>query len=289
MNGNTAGLGRAVFGPAGMCDSASGAGIKTTEKLLEYLSRRGADLFEYQCGRGVNIGEEKARLLRKKANEQNIILTLHAPYYISLASAEEQKRDNSVNYILQSARAADWLGAERIVVHPGGIGKYTRDQAFDIACETLEKAVAALEEENLGHITVCPEVMGKINQLGSLSEVLDFCRRFEKMLPCVDFGHLNSRLQGKMDYRETLDEIFGALGEERAKRIHIHFSKIEYTAGGEKQHLTFADDKYGPEFEPLMEEIAKRGMTPYVVCESSGTQTDDSLTMKEYYGKIKNG
>lgn len=278
--------GGAVFGPAGMCDSAAAEGVKSTEKLLEYLERRGADLFEYQCGRGVNIGEEKARLLCKKAKEHGIILTLHAPYYISLASAEEQKRDNSINYILQAARAADWLGAERIVVHPGGIGKYTREQACGIAEGTLERAVDALKNEHLEHIIICPEVMGKINQLGSLEEIIGFCRRFENMLPCVDFGHLNCRLQGQLDYEKALDEIFDGIGEDRAKRIHIHFSKIEYTAGGEKQHLTFADDKYGPDYEPLMEQLIKRDMSPCVICESDGTQTDDALTMKEYYHRM---
>ena len=276
----------AVFGPAGMCEAAAAEGIKTTEKLLEYLARRGADVFEYQCGRGVNIGEEKARYLRGKAGELGVSLTLHAPYYISLASAEEAKRDNSINYILQAARAADWLGAERIVVHPGGIGKYTREQAYEIAEQTLARAVEALENEHLGHITVCPEVMGKINQLGSLEEIIAFCRRFENMLPCVDFGHLNSRLQGQLDYEKALDEIFDGIGEDRARRIHIHFSKIEYTAGGEKQHLTFADDRFGPRYEPLMEQIVRRGMTPCVICESDGTQTDDALTMKAYYRSL---
>ena len=218
--------GKAVFGPAGMCDAAAAEGIKTTEKLLEYLEYRGADLFEYQCGRGVNIGEEKARLLCKKAKEIGLILTLHAPYYISLASADEQKRDNSIGYILQSARAADWLGAERIVVHPGGIGKYTREQAYEIAEDTLARAVNALKNEHLEHIIVCPEVMGKINQLGSLEEIIGFCRKFENMLPCVDFGHLNCRLQGQLDYGKALDAIFDGIGEERSRRIHIHFSKI---------------------------------------------------------------
>ena len=278
----------AVFGPAGMCEAASASGIKTTEKLLRYLSERGVDAFEYQCGRGVNIGEEKARFLRERAKEAGIVLSIHAPYYISLASAEQQKRDNSVSYILQSARAADWMGARRIVVHPGGIGKYSRREAYDIALETLGRAVDVLEAEGLGHITICPEVMGKINQLGDLGEVLGFCKAYENMLPCVDFGHLNSRLHGEMDYGAALDEIFDAIGEDRARNMHIHFSKIEYSTGGEKQHLTFADTQYGPDYEPLMEQLAKRGMHPTVICESAGTQTDDALTMKAcYFGFVR--
>ncbi|MBE6759386.1 MAG: endonuclease IV [Ruminococcaceae bacterium] len=273
----------AIFGPAGTCLAAAASGVKSTEKLLDYLASRGVTAFEYQCGRGVNIGQAKAELIGSKARELGIELSLHAPYYISLASAEAEKRDNSIKYILDSARAADWMGATRIVVHPGGLGKLSRAEAAELASHTLERAVKAVRAEGLNTI-ICPEVMGKINQLGDLGEVLGFCAiEPEGMLPCVDFGHLNSRMHGEMSYPDTLDEIFASLGEERAKLMHIHFSKIEYSKGGEVRHLTFGDERYGPDPAPLMEELARRGMTPTVICESDGTQTDDALEMQELY------
>ncbi|MCL2486595.1 MAG: hypothetical protein FWE86_03230, partial [Oscillospiraceae bacterium] len=156
-------------------------------------------------------------------------------------------------------------------------------EAAALAAETLGEAQKALRAEGLDDIIICPEVMGKINQLGSLSEILRFCNIYPDMLPCVDFGHLNCRLQGEMNYAAALDEIFGALGGERAGNIHIHFSKIEYTKGGEARHLTFADEIFGPDPAPLIGEIIRRGMTPTVICESSGTQTADALWMKRSY------
>ena len=165
---------------------------------------------------------------------------------------------------------------------PGGLGKKSREEATALAKETLAAAQRHLDEQGLGHIHICPEVMGKINQLGNLTEVLDFCTLDERILPCVDFGHLNSRLQGQMDYGRALNEIENTVGIDRLRHMHIHFSKIEYTAGGEKKHLTFADEMYGPQFEPLMEELVKRDMSPTVICESAGTQTDDAKTMKNY-------
>lgn len=272
----------ALFGPAGQCEAATAAKVRSTEKLMDFLAETGVDAFEYQCGRGVNIREEKANAIGKKAAEKGITLSLHAPYYISLASAEEEKRDNSIRYILESARAAEWMGAERIVVHPGGLGKLSREDAWQLASKTLMRAVEAVRAEGLKTI-ICPEVMGKINQLGTLTEVLDFCKLDESLLPCVDFGHLNSRMHGEMDYNTALDEIFAALGEERARLMHIHFSKIEYSKGGEVRHLTFEDNQFGPDFKPLMEHLAQRRMTPTVICESAGTQTLDALAMKQYY------
>lgn len=277
----------ARFGPAGACERSAAEKIKSTEKLIEWIAAQGLNAFEYQCGRGVMLKEPKGRILGQKAAECGVKLSVHAPYFISLASVEEEKRDNSINYIFQSAQAADWLGVDRIVVHPGGLGKKSREEATAMAKETLARAQAFLDENGLGHIHICPEVMGKINQLGDLSEVLAFCTLDERILPCVDFGHLNSRMQGKMDYAAALDEIENKLGVERLRHMHIHFSKIEYTAGGEKRHLTFADEIYGPAFEPLIEEIVKRNMTPTVICESAGTQTDDAKTMKQYYDALK--
>lgn len=276
---------KALFGPAGQCERASLEKIRSTEKYIEWLAANDVDAFEYQCGRGVNIGEEKARIIGAKAKECGITLSLHAPYYISLASAEEEKRTNSIRYILESARAASWMGAERIVVHPGGIGKMTREDAYDLAETTLRQAISAVRDEGLDTI-ICPEVMGKINQLGNLEEILRFCSIDETLIPCVDFGHLNSRLHGGLVYKEALDEIFSALGDTRAKLLHIHFSKIEYSKGGEVRHLTFEDNQFGPDHVPLMKEIAARGMTPTVICESAGTQTDDALAMKRCWEQL---
>ena len=96
-------------------------------------------------------------------------------------------------------------------------------------------------------------------------------------------------IKGEQEYAAILDEVENKLGAERLKVFHSHFSKIEYTSGGEKQHLTFDDNQFGPDFEPLMNQIVKRGLTPTFICESAGTQSDDALKMKEYYLKLKSG
>lgn len=273
---------RAIFGPAGTCNKAAEAGCKTTLKLLDYLAQREVDAFEYQCGRGVNIGEAKAAELGERAARLGITLSLHAPYYISLASDDPQKRENSIRYILDSAKAASLMGAARIVVHPGGLGGLSREKAAALAADTLSRALEQVRAQGLDTI-ICPEVMGKINQLGNLHEVLSFCEIDDTVIPCVDFGHLNSRLHGEMSYSAALDEIFSSLGEDRAKRIHIHFSKIEYSKGGEVRHLTFDDTQFGPDPDGLAAELAARGMTSTVICESAGTQTDDALFMRGLY------
>lgn len=282
----------AKFGPAGNSQSFKDQGYKATIQAPGYVEKMGLDCYEYQCGHGVRISPEAAAAFGKKAVEHGISLSLHAPYYISLSSVEEEKRQKSVEYILQSVRAAAGMGADRVVVHSGSCSKISREEALALAGDTLRRALAAMDEEGLGHVHLCPETMGKINQLGTLDEVLSLCCLDERLIPCIDFGHLNARTLGgiaqKSDYEAILLAVGERLGEGRMKGFHAHFSKIQYTEkGGEKVHLTFADTVYGPAYEPLMELICQYGCSPTFICESAGTQAEDARTMKDYYRSLQ--
>ncbi len=276
------------FGPGG--NSLSFGKKKFPEDLPDYLKALGLNGYEIECGRGVRIAEKTYKLLPDIIKEHKIYLSLHTPYFISLSSENEETRLKSLTYIKDSALAAHKLGARKIVVHSGSCAKMTREQALELAKDTLKRAQKMLDEEGLSDIIICPETMGKINQLGTLSEVLELCKIDERFLPCVDFGHLNARTLGaiktKEDYAKLLDEIEDKLGHDRLKNFHVHFSKIMYTAGGEKEHLTFEDKEYGPQFEPLMELFAEKGLEPSVICESAGTQAEDASEMRKYYSDL---
>ena len=163
------------FGPAGNSDAFAAAGFKSTMQAPGWIAQMGLTAYEYQCGRGVRTTQATAEAFGKKAAEHGVAVSVHAPYYISLASADEEKRHNSVRYILDSARLVHWMGGDRIVVHPGGLGGRSREEATALACETLREAQAVLDAEGLSAVHMCPETMGKINQLGDLDEVLQMC------------------------------------------------------------------------------------------------------------------
>lgn len=278
----------AKFGPAGNSDSFFAMKYKSNQDIPKFLDEMNLDAYEYQCGRGVKISQKSAKEFGDIARKSNISLSIHAPYYISLSSLEEEKRDNSIRYITDSALAANAMGATRIIIHSGSCSKQSRESALELAKDTMLRAQAKLDEMELSHITMCPETMGKINQLGNLEEVIALCKLDERIVPCIDFGHLNARTFGgilsKDDYAKILDSIENELGYDRLKIFHSHFSKIEYSQkGGEVRHLTFEDAIYGPQFEPLAELIAQKGLTPTFICESAGTQAEDASAMKKLY------
>ena len=164
------------FGTAGTSDSFAALGYKNSLDIPAYTAEMGLDAFEYQCGHGVRLGLEKAARMAAEAAARDLVFSVHAPYYISMSSLEEDKRLNSVHYLLQSAAVCKALGGRRIVFHPGSCGKQSREAALEKALDTMRRAQAALDEAGYSDMTLCPETMGKIGQLGTLDEVLALCR-----------------------------------------------------------------------------------------------------------------
>lgn len=278
----------AKFGPAGNSD-AFAAAYRSSLEAPDWIAQQGLDCYEYQCGKGVHVGEDTARKLGEKARGAGITLSLHAPYFINLANPDPESQRKTIGYVLSSCQAADWMGAQRVVVHSGALMKRTRQEALDIARNCLQAVLAACDAAGFAHITLCPETMGKINQLGDLDEVLALCQLDDRLLPCVDFGHLYARSLGADEGLEATGRMLARmeeiLGIERARIFHSHFSRIEFTPnGGEKCHRTFSDNGgFGPDPAPLMELIAQRGWSPTIICESAGTQAEDALAMKKLY------
>lgn len=276
-----------LFGPAGSPEDFHESGYKSALQMPGYLEKIGLNAFEYQCGRGVKISEDAAKKLGEKAKEHGISLSVHSPYYINIANGEPEKQDKSIDYIMQTLTAAYHMGADRIVVHGGAAMNRPRREGMEHSKKLLLRALHEADEAGFGNIHICPETMGKINQLGDLEETLSLCRLDERLLPTIDFGHLNARTLGGIkteeDYAVILDRIRDLLGAERERIFHCHFSKIEYTKGGEKKHLTFEDDVYGPDFAPLAALMRKRKLCPTIICESAGTQGFDALAMKKMY------
>lgn len=273
----------ATFGPGGNSDSFYAEGYKSTLQAPAWIKNRGLDAFEYEAGNGLTAGEASLRAVGEAAREAGILMSLHAPYFISLSGVDPEKRLKSITYIEKSLWAAELLGADTVVIHSGSAAKISREEAMRLSCDTLTRVAEAVGKTP---IRLGIETMGKVNQLGTLDEVIEQCRVAPIFAPVVDFGHLNARAIGEAfpdvdSYRRVFDRIACTLGDEYAKHLHCHFSKIEYTQAGEKKHLTFADGVFGPRFEPLAEAILREGVSPCIICESDGTQAEDARFMKD--------
>ena len=246
------------FGPSGSCELFASQGYTRTIQEAKWLSDLGLDCFEYSFGRGVRITEKTATEIGEEFKKYNIEFSVHAPYFINLATLEEDKAENN--------------------------------HAYDADAHLPAQLISAGDELGYDDLWLCAETMGKKSQLGNLEEVIRMCKGYDTLLPCIDFGHLNARdcgsIKGYDDYKRIIDALADGLGDFKTKNMHVHFSKIQYTDKGELRHLTFEDEKYGPDFEPLLRAIYDYKLEPYIACESAGTQTIDALAMKNYYKSL---
>lgn len=277
------------FGPSGNSSAFASAGLSKSEQSAKWVKDLGLDCFEYSFGRGVNMGDERAVEIGNAFKEQGVEISVHAPYYINFANVEEENAIKSYAYVIQSANKLKLLGGKRVVFHPSSQGKMKREQAVNLTLERLKILRDKIYENGLDDLIFCPETMGKLGQIGTIEEIVEFCKIDKIYVPAVDFGHVNARefgsLKTEKDYLDRLGYMVSELGFEKMKNFHVHFSKIEYSAKGEVRHLTFEDEHYGPKFEPLASALKKLGLEPYVICESAGTQDIDAVKMQKiYYG-----
>ncbi|MCL2024183.1 MAG: TIM barrel protein [Coriobacteriia bacterium] len=273
---------------------------KNRDNIFQWLNCLQLDWVELQNTYGVKMKSEQAHRYRELADEYNIGISLHAPYYVTLASADEEVVKRSKERILQCYDLAKKIGSSRIIFHPGHYpGKSADDRA-----NAVEKIIEGLNgiKQSLpaDDIFLYPETAGKRNQVGSIEEIIYICSKVSFARPCVDVAHVHAFRGGSLVSTESiveiLDMIENQLGREMLEETHFHMYPVEVDHNGEKKHKAFDDrienyqvslledesllDKYYPRAENFIEAIQRKKISPVVVCEARDTQDEGALAMK---------
>lgn len=280
-----------LFGPSGNSPLFYEEGHHSSEQMPGWLKEKGLTAYEYSLTHGVRIKPDTAKRIGEAARAVGLFVSVHAPYYINLAAEDADVLEKSVRHLTRATEAASWMGARRVVFHPGSASGSDRSEAL----ARIRRGLAMVRERCAqwidSGIAICPETMGKRSQMGTVAEVLALCAEEEWLVPTFDFGHIHAAGGGALnsteDFEAVFDTIEAALGYERAARIHCHFSRIEYGQSGERRHMNFEDTEYGPDFTHLAEVIVKRKYAPVLICESRGNQIQDAMEMKTTYEKLR--
>ena len=278
---------KSKFGPAGNPIGFNGQ----TVKVCDYIRDIGLDAYEYQATYGVKIQKQSGLKLGENALDNNVRVSMHAPYYINLSAQKEDVLGRSIERLVQSARAAEWIGAYRIVFHPGFYTKYTPSQALDRCKRAITELLEKLDSLGIKKFTFAPETTGKRSQLGSLDEIIDICQSFDHFSPTIDFAHVHARgrgcIRGAEDYHRILGKLENGIDEigSKLEALHCHFTRIEYTDAGERKHHVLMETEYGPPLEPLLEALVECGWDATIICETPFLEKD-ALVMKQNYQKI---
>ncbi len=247
---------------------------------IKRIKELGLSAMEVEFVYGVRIKEEKAIEVRSFSDSMDVLLSVHAPYYINLNAQTEEKEKKSIEMLLDSARISKTMGANALVFHPG---YYHGDKkkAFLKIKKNLSIVVDTLEKELISPKILRAETMGKLSQFGELEEIITLIQELGlKVGLCVDFAHIHARTQKFNSYDEfyqIIRKIKTRIGEEFIKDLHIHVSGIEYGKNGEKYHLNLDDSDF--RYDEWIAVLKN--------CDVSGTIIVESPNLEEDALKIK--
>lgn len=271
------------FGPAGMPLALKG---KKLPEGISYAAAEGLHAFEVEFVRGVRIRKEDAAEAAKVAKEKDVKLSCHGPYWINCCSPIKEKQLTTMRNIMNSARAAELLGAKIIVFHPGFYQKQSKEVAFNNALSLLKEIEKKMKEEKLSCFLGL-ETAGKKNAFGQLDEIIELCKKLKQARPVIDFAHMHATsddgLKEKEDYEKIFSKIRQELGLEYLKEMHCHFSGIVFSDKGERHHIPIDNS---PPFKPLAELIADKNYVFTIISESP-LLDKDALKMQKILEHLK--
>ncbi|HUT96455.1 MAG TPA: TIM barrel protein [Candidatus Paceibacterota bacterium] len=293
------------FGVAGFPPNFFKSDFKNKrENIFQWLNFLGLNWIELQNTYGIKMPDEQAIKYRELASRYKIGISIHAPYYITLASKDKEIVKRSQERIKKAFHLAELINSQRIIFHPGhfpGTSDNDRKAGLDKLIQNLNEIKDDLPTEK---IKIYPEISGKVNQLGSLMEIIEICNKVNFARPCLDLAHLHAREGGILKAPEDILNIFDTiekhLGKKMLKQCHFHMYPVGIDHTGEKGHKAFSDktkgnqlafskddyyndDRYYPQVEPFIDAILKRGLNPVVICEAKDTQDEGAILMRDYF------
>ncbi|MCL2569738.1 MAG: TIM barrel protein [Firmicutes bacterium] len=276
------------FGPSGNDKLFYESGYKSTTQAPKWLREVvGLDALEISFGRGIRMSVDTAAKIGDEAKKYDIEISVHAPYYINLVNSENF--DKNYRWIEQSLILAKAMGGKRVIVHPASQGDYERKEALRITADNLARVINKLDENGYNDFLLCIETMGRYSNIGNVQEICDLCKIDSRIVPTLDFGHINCLLQGELSrnpekFFEIMDFVELQIGKEKMKNIHIHFSAIVYSDKGERHHTILSDTQWTIPFEPLGKILKDKKLTnAIVICESEYIMAQDAKTLKNIF------
>lgn len=273
-----------LFGTAGIPISTPD---RNTINGIKQVKKLGLGSMEMEFVQNVNVSKELAPKVKKTAEENDIVLTSHASYYINLNSEDKAKVHASMNRLIDSARRTHECGGYSTTFHPAFYLGMDAKKVYDSVKERMKQVMKQLDDESID-IWVRPETTGKQTAFGDLKELCKLSSEFEKVLPCIDFSHLHARSNGKEntteEFRLQFELLEKELGKIALKNMHCHLSGINYGDKGEKNHLPLEESDMN--YKDLLKIFKEFKISGVITCESPNIE-EDALLLQKTYNKLK--
>lgn len=236
--------------------------------------------------RSVRVSEDTCLKIKEAAQEKDVLISVHAPYFINL-NADDEEWPKSRKRLMDAAHFGHLAGATDIVFHPGSYFGLGPSEVLPKAISRLEGCVQELRE-NGNPVVLRPETMGKSAMLGSLQDTIEMSKKIPGVLPCLDFAHLHARtgngtLNSYEEWARLLENYAHELGDSALVDIHAHLSGIEYTEKGEKNHLLIEESDF--DMRGLFQALSEFNCRGRILCESPNLE-EDALLMQSVWLEV---
>ncbi len=272
------------FGTGGVPLSAAG---RDTISGIKRINELGLEHMEVEFVHGVRMSKEKAIEVGKTASDLGVTLTIHAPYYINLNALDPQKREASRQRIMESCEIGKLMGVKSVCFHAAFNLSQKSEQVMETVLSEMIMIEDNLKEKSIDDLYLAPEITGKPTQFGSLEELIALANNLERTRLCVDFAHYFARESGKnnseSDFRNLIKNIKAELGQTVVDNLHMHFSGIEYSSKGEKNHVELAKTHFN--WQGMLKVLHEEHVGGYLVCESPILE-EDALKAKNYFAGL---
>lgn len=268
------------LGPAGVPLSCKG---RTVLDAVKHVHDLGLNAMEVQFVRGIRMDDEYAKRVRGAAEELDVLLAVHAPYYTNLGSDEEKTVQRTVEKVLASAHAAHIMGAGIVVAHPGFYTSLTKRQTYNKVVKTTEDVAKQIRSRKY-KVKLGLEVMGKQQTFGTLEEVVRIASRIDGAVPVLDFAHIHARGGGSLKTYADFQKVFDTVEEEMdVKHLHGYFTGNRYENNNELHHVPIK--KGDMDFSILAEVILDGGYNMTLISISPIIE-HDAMYMKILLEKV---
>lgn len=269
-----------IFGSPGIPASTQ---PRDTMNGIRRVKELGLDAMEFEFVQSVHVNEKLAPEVKKLAKDLGVTLTCHGQYFVNLAAIERPKYHASIKRMVDAARRVYECGGWSITWHMGYYLGRDKLAVHDMVKKGAKEVMKTLNDEGV-KLWIRPETTGKETQWGDLAETIRLSQEVEGIMPCVDFGHLHARYNGKNntleEFRAILSQIETGLGREALDNMHIQCCGINYGPKGEKNHLNFREsDMNWKDMLKAWKEFRIKGV---VVTESPNIEVDALFLQKEW-------
>jgi deoxyribonuclease-4 len=251
---------------------------ESAETAVELLVQHGYDACEIDVGHGFWMDWDYARRLDAVARDSGVALSLHAPLAAFLGHVDHggRKHQMAVGMLDHSAGIAAACGAAPVVIHPGFLLGRKREEAIEAVVSQLSELRERLTAKGRA-VPFGVEVMGRVQELGTLDDVVAICRRVEWVRPVLDFAHMHATSDGGFTDAEAFASALAAADAVLASGVpfHIHFSDISFANRNEKAHLPYGQGTLRA--EPLAQALARFDRPATVIAESPDEPSNQAI------------